>query len=86
MREQFAACSAARAIVKDKICGLCNEELVEDVTNDEQASVQCDCEECACHQWFHWKCSNYDPNYFEEDDNESDCFCPKCLRNCDIDM
>lgn len=86
LREQFVGCSAARETVKDKICGSCNEKLVEDVTNDDEASVQCDCQECDCRQWFHWKCSNYDPNYFEEDEEDSDWFCPKCVRNCDIVM
>ncbi len=77
-------CSAAWETVKDKICGSCN-ELVEDVANDEEASAQCECKECDCHQWYHWKCSNYDPNYFEEYEEESDSFCPKCVR-CDIVM
>ena len=68
--EKFVECSAARETVKDKICGSCNEKLVQDVVNDQDASIQCACQECDCCQWFHLKCSNYDPNYFEEDEEE----------------
>lgn len=65
-------------------CGKCGQILSEIVTDDEEASINCECT-CECRQWFHWKCVSYrpDPDLL---DCEPPWYCVRCVQNCDIIM
>ena len=64
-------------------CGHCGHLLKEEVTCEEQNSVGCDCKDCDCNQWFHWKCVNYAANSLSELDEDTPWYCRTCVRNCD---
>ncbi|KAH3727765.1 hypothetical protein DPMN_053709 [Dreissena polymorpha] len=62
-------------------CGKCGIFLAENVIDNSEASINCECER-KCGQWFHWRCVNFTPD--PELESEPPWFCPKCVRNCDI--
>ena len=64
-------------------CGHCGHLLKEEVTREDQNSVGCDCKDCGCNQWFHWKCVDYEANALSELDDDTPWYCQSCVRNCD---
>ena len=64
-------------------CGHCGHLLKEEVSCDEENSVGCDCKDCDCNQWFHWKCVDYEANCLSELDDDTPWYCQSCVRNCD---
>ncbi|XP_060551761.1 uncharacterized protein LOC132713265 [Ruditapes philippinarum] len=65
-------------------CGKCNDKIIEEVNDDTEASIYCECF-CGCGKWFHWICVQYTPDT-DNFDVEPEWFCSDCMKNCEIEF
>ena len=82
LEERKMVQNVVSAVLETYSCGKCGHRIVENVTRDGDAGIQCECD-CKCQQWLHWKCVNYTPD-LDNFEVEPAWLCVRCMRNWDI--
>ncbi|XP_050392696.2 uncharacterized protein LOC126811178 [Patella vulgata] len=73
-REEFANDTLQTCEGKRSLCSVCKMYLPDNVYDNKEASVCCDCS-CQCEKWFHWKCCDYEPT------SVADWLCNECKNH-----